>query len=1323
MERAVGRVHGFGAIRGAPPALVTLLAVALVAALPVAAGAAIQFDRAAYSAGEADPAAVVTITRTGDPGAAARVTVATVSGGTAVAGTDYVARSGVLTFAAGESSKTFLITLRDNTLVNPDRTVRLALSSPVGDTLGAPATAVLTIVNDDQGGTIQFTSAAYEVTENAGQAAIAVSRPGTNLARGVTVRFATVAGGTAVAGTDYTAVTGLLTFAAGETNRSFSVPIRNNTVVNPDKTVRLALSSPAGGGVLATPAEATLTIRDDDVAGIVQFEQASFTVSERGPAAVIAVTRTGGAASGVSVGFAAGAGGTASATTDYRPVSGRLTFAANEARKTFTVPIVNDTVVELDETVALELREPGGGATLGAQSAATLTIIDDDAPLLRFGAAAYTVAEGGTATVTVARAGGLGSLVTVDYATGDSSASAPDDYTPASGTLTFEPGRTARTFPVATAPDSLAQGPVTVLLTLATPRVPSLDASLGAIVGPNPVVLTIGDNDRGGMIQFGAAQYRASEAVGVTRLPVLRGGTSLAGNVSVDYAVVGGTATVLRDYLPVEGTLTFGPGQASASIDVTLIDTADPDGDRTVVLELSNPRGSGTLGARRRTTLVILDAESSVQFSAATYSAPETAAGATITLTRAGPLIGPVTVDYATVPGGTAVENQDYRGVAGRLTFAAGTASRRFTVPILGDRLADGPKTVHLALGNTSGSLQLGPRATAILTIADDDQGGVIQFGGPTYEVNEGATASITVVRSGSNLAAGVSIQFATTAGGTAAAGADYEPTSGRLTFGAGQRTLTFPVVTLADGVEDTIETVRLALADAAGGGTLGPLTTAVLQIRGPAPDLVVTGVSSPTAAFTGKVIASAPTVKNVGLRSSGPSRVGIFLSRQAVAGTGTLLALVDVPALAPGQSAPIPTSVPIPDGFAQGSHYLIAVADPEDLVAEANEDNNGRIAVAPIVVTRGLNKIASVNAALTIPISTVTACAPISGQSIALAGTLEFTAGALSGRADLDGDFSGDPTRHTRFFGGFTATVDALDNVTITFTFTGVSGFVNGTATATARGRVAYADEERRTGIQFVSDPGGVQGDIRPLAGGVCPFTGSLEADAELVRYLRLSIGARAGEFTGDALTPTVAFPVPIDFFAAVFLVAFDTPGTLPDVSDVLFTGPPGSSLSATPADPVSVLDQEEGTGRYFSPIIRDAADGPPDGTWTVVYKGTTFAFEVRAEASTRTVIPVPTVTVDDTGRLARIDWVYRNRLTGAVIAPPPFVEGIAVVIYDGTFRAVCFGGILARSIATFDALQGCSSPLAWSDVSIIAFLYADSLTDSIYNVDYLKP
>src|SRR5262249_45694084 len=112
----------------------------------------LQFSTAAFTVNENQGTATITVTRTGGSNVPVSVSYAT-SNGTATAGSDYAAASGTLNFAAGETSKTFTVSITDDTAVESNETINLTLSAPTsGATLGSQNTATLTIVDNDGNG-------------------------------------------------------------------------------------------------------------------------------------------------------------------------------------------------------------------------------------------------------------------------------------------------------------------------------------------------------------------------------------------------------------------------------------------------------------------------------------------------------------------------------------------------------------------------------------------------------------------------------------------------------------------------------------------------------------------------------------------------------------------------------------------------------------------------------------------------------------------------------------------------------------------------------------------------------------------------------------------------------------------------------------------------------------------------------------------------------------------------------------------------------------------------------------------------------------------
>lgn len=318
-----------------------------------------------------------TFTVTLDRASTSSITVNWASGGgTATAGSDYVPGSGTLTFSAGQTSKTITRTVNGDTLDESNETFNITLSAPTNATL-ADAVGTCTIIDDDTAGSVQFQSGSSSVSESAGTATITVTRTG-GAASAVTIAYATTGGTAGGGGTDYTLANGTLTFGAGESSKTFSVAIVNDTLDEPNETVVITLSNPGGGGTLGAPSSHTLTITDDDVGGTVQFQAASSSVAEASGTTNLVITRSGGSASNVTVAYAVTGGTATGGGVDYTLANGTVTFGAGQTSHSVPVAIVNDLLDEADETIIVTLSSPGGGATLGAVTVHTRTIVDDD---------------------------------------------------------------------------------------------------------------------------------------------------------------------------------------------------------------------------------------------------------------------------------------------------------------------------------------------------------------------------------------------------------------------------------------------------------------------------------------------------------------------------------------------------------------------------------------------------------------------------------------------------------------------------------------------------------------------------------------------------------------------------------------------------------------------------------------------------------------------------------------------------------------------------------------------------------------------------------
>ncbi|MGH8186226.1 MAG: Calx-beta domain-containing protein, partial [Steroidobacteraceae bacterium] len=190
-------------------------------------------------------------------------------------------------------------------------------------------------------------------------------------------------GDTATANADYQlpAMPMIASWLDGETQqRTFTITIINDTAVEGSETINLALSNPTGAS-LGTPSSAVVTIAASDSpptsAGTLQFTAATFTVAENTTTLGVTVSRAGGTMGAASVSVDLN-GGNAILNSDFSVSATPLSWnSGQQGDRTFTITLLNDALVEGAETIDLLLAD-ATGATLGAQSSATVTITDDD---------------------------------------------------------------------------------------------------------------------------------------------------------------------------------------------------------------------------------------------------------------------------------------------------------------------------------------------------------------------------------------------------------------------------------------------------------------------------------------------------------------------------------------------------------------------------------------------------------------------------------------------------------------------------------------------------------------------------------------------------------------------------------------------------------------------------------------------------------------------------------------------------------------------------------------------------------------------------------
>jgi Metallo-peptidase family M12B Reprolysin-like/Calx-beta domain len=285
----------------------------------------------------------------------------------------------------------------------------------------------------------------------------------------VTVNYAT-ANGSALAGSDYTAVpTTALTFTAGLTSRTVTVPVIGNTGAELNETFFVNLSAPSGAAIADGQGLATILNDDGPVLRITDVSKAEGN-SPTITAFTFNVTLSPASASPVTVKYVT-ANGTAVASGDYtaRPLT-TVTFAVGETTKPVTVNVIGDATVEANETFFVNLSAPTGATIFDSQGVGT--ILNDDPPALRI--TNVSKAEGNSSVTafvfTVTMSAPKTTAVTVNHATANGTAVAPGDYTARPLTqLTFAAGEVSKALTVNVTGDAGVEANETFAVNLSSP--------------------------------------------------------------------------------------------------------------------------------------------------------------------------------------------------------------------------------------------------------------------------------------------------------------------------------------------------------------------------------------------------------------------------------------------------------------------------------------------------------------------------------------------------------------------------------------------------------------------------------------------------------------------------------------------------------------------------------------------------------------------------------------------------------------------------------------------------------------------------------------
>ena len=910
----------------------------------------------------------------------------------ATEGQDYEAASGTLTFAPGDTSKTFTVTLNDDDVKEKDETFTIQLSNPVNAAL-TDATAIGTIDNDDLSQAV-FITLDEETADGVEEGEDVVF----NLERHTWLDGALsqeVARGRLVVGLEITLegdfvrapVPATAVFEAGVWVATVTVPTIDDALFEPAGSVSLKLES-QGFGLLSNADPVEADVYDNDMPVSIADAQAdegdgeiTFTISLQGPAVtpieVEVVTVDGGATSH----------GVVTATDfgkDFTAKSETLTFAVGEQTKQFAVTLADDRWDEAAESFTVELRNPSYARLQDAS--ATGTILDDD-PQLEATLVApenkridedtiypvrLVVELDDSQSLASERSAYLNWTVTPDTATHG------DDYVEAGGSIVIPPGHLTGSFEIHLVDDDLfEQRNELFTVTLTRDRWVLVDPDNSSRI------IKIKDDEilSAAVVAANANVVEGSDAT----FRIWVSGSRHTEDVVVQYET-GGTATSGDDYTAPSGTVTIPVGQQSVPIDIGTTADSLHDPNETLVITLTDVTSVGRTvrsNAETRTaTVTILDEGALV----VSVEGDEGTEGNVLrlTVTLSSTTDAPVEVQWTTEQYGSllplderATAGADYESGGGALTILPGEDTgtilvatkqdalaentERFLVKLTGaSRVPDAgvPENVALGAFSAEGSIlddDVAPTAVTLSATpatvpenADQTQLAITATLNTTTALTEDATVQVSI------------------ADGSAKEGEDYTASTVTLIIAAGDlsRTGTLNLTPLDDEIAEGDETVQIT-------GTTDGLDVTPTEVTIADDDKEPTGITlrvTPNSVGEG----DGDTVLNVKAVLTGGDRrpvdTTVTLSVEGAAlpadggGTTTAASADDFsfsPVLLEGSEVPpgqITLTIPAGEGDATAQLTLALV---DDLIVEGDETAQVSgtaiglpVALAPLTIT-----------------------------------------------------------------------------------------------------------------------------------------------------------------------------------------------------------------------------------------------------------------------------------------------------------------------------------------------------------------------------------
>ena len=520
--------------------------------------------------------------------------------GTAISGTDYTDTSGgSITILDGNDNATLSFSIASDGLIEDNETIIVTLTSVTsGDAgIGSNDNATITLTSPERSN-VSITNDNNSFEDGPIDGALTISLDNAS-ETAITVNYSVT--GTADSGTDYAALSGSATIAAGDTSHVLVIDVTDDSAYEDNETIIITLDNATGPAVISGTDNATNTLVSDDNVSL-SVAVTTHANEDNDTDGIFTFTLSEDVDQNVTFTYAIDNSSTADNGTDYSipgADASPVTISAGATTATVTVDPLPDADIEGDETVIITITSvTAGPASISSTDTATMVVGDNDTPTISVIAndnGSETGPDNASFTVNISSAA-VGDVVITYTLTG--TAVNGTDYNNLSGSVTIDNATSSETITIVVSDDSITEDNETVTITLdnvtsGTGQISSLN---------NSASITIEDNDNSSVNVSAPSSVNEGQTANFTVTLSAASGT----DTTVTYTD-NGTATSGTDYTAPSGSLTITAGNTSGTIAIPVLTDSVVDDGETLSITLTAVSGLGSLDTTPTASTTIND--------------------------------------------------------------------------------------------------------------------------------------------------------------------------------------------------------------------------------------------------------------------------------------------------------------------------------------------------------------------------------------------------------------------------------------------------------------------------------------------------------------------------------------------------------------------------------------------------------------------------------------------------------------------------------------------------------------------------------------------